>query len=116
MHIGELAERTGLSLRSIRHYDEVGLLPGTERTEGGFRVFSEADYGRLLTIMQLKPMGFALDEMPAVLDVLEGRRADSGEVAGLLERSRGMRDRLARQLAAAEDVVRRLEDLGRATG
>ena len=38
MHIGEVAERTGLSLRTIRHYDEVGLLPALGRTDGGFRL------------------------------------------------------------------------------
>ena len=41
MHIGELAERTGLSLRTMRHYDDVGLVPATGRTEGGFRLYSQ---------------------------------------------------------------------------
>ena len=40
MHIGELAERTGLSLRTIRHYDDVGLLPATARTDGGFGLYT----------------------------------------------------------------------------
>ena len=46
MHIGELAERTGLSLRTIRHYDDVGLLPAAARTDGGFRLYTEADCDR----------------------------------------------------------------------
>jgi len=61
MHIGELAERTGLSLRTIRHYDEVGLLPATGRTEGGFRVYAENDVERLTLIKQMKPLGFSLE-------------------------------------------------------
>lgn len=43
MLIGELAERTGLSLRTIRHYDDVGLLPAMARTDGGFRVYSKTN-------------------------------------------------------------------------
>ncbi len=43
MHIGELADRTGLSNRTIRHYDEVGLLHPSGRTEGGFRLYTDTD-------------------------------------------------------------------------
>lgn len=43
MHIGELAERTGLSLRTIRHYDEIGILKASGCTEGGFRIYTTAD-------------------------------------------------------------------------
>ncbi|WP_309476712.1 MerR family transcriptional regulator [Arthrobacter sp. ISL-95] len=57
MHIGELAHRTALSLRTIRHYDRVGLLHPSARTEGGFRVYSEEDYERLLLIRQVKVPG-----------------------------------------------------------
>ena len=52
MQIGELAERTDLSLRTSRHYDEVGLLPAS-RTEGGFRVYSEEDFERLMHIRRI---------------------------------------------------------------
>ena len=67
MHIGELADRTGLSLRTIRHYDDVGLLPATARTDGGFRVYSEDDFERLMVIEQMKPLGFSLEEMAKIL-------------------------------------------------
>ena len=70
MHIGELADRTGLSLRTIRHYDDVGLLPATARTDGGFRVYSEDDFERLMVIKQMKPLGFSLEEMAEILGLL----------------------------------------------
>ena len=54
MHIGELAERTGLSLRTIRHYDDVGLLPAAARTDGGFRLYTEADCDRLMVIKTMR--------------------------------------------------------------
>ena len=72
MHIGELAERAGMSLRTIRHYDEVGLLVPSGRTSGGFRVYTEQDLERLLVIRRMKPLGFTLEEMAGLLRVVDG--------------------------------------------
>lgn len=72
MHIGELAERAEMSLRTIRHYDEVGLLVPSGRTSGGFRVYTEQDLERLLVIRRMKPLGFTLDEMAELLRVVDG--------------------------------------------
>ncbi|MGN6408077.1 MAG: MerR family transcriptional regulator, partial [Curtobacterium sp.] len=76
MHIGELAERAGMSLRTIRHYDEVGLLVPSGRTTGGFRVYTEQDLERLLVIRRMKPLGFTLDEMAELLRVVDGLAAN----------------------------------------
>jgi len=76
MHIGELAERAEMSLRTIRHYDEVGLLVPSGRTTGGFRVYTERDLERLLVIRRMKPLGFTLDEMAELLRVVDGLAAD----------------------------------------
>ena len=46
MQIGEVAERTGLSLRTIRYYEEVGLAVPSARSQGGFRLYTEPDVGR----------------------------------------------------------------------
>jgi MerR family copper efflux transcriptional regulator len=48
MQIGEVAARTELSLRSLRHWEEVGLLRPSGRTEGGFRPYTEADVEKIL--------------------------------------------------------------------
>jgi DNA-binding transcriptional MerR regulator len=71
MHIGELADKTGLSLRTIRHYDEIGLVKASGRTEGGFRLYTEQDYSRLILIRRMKPLGFSLDEMIALLSIID---------------------------------------------
>ncbi len=71
MQIGEVAERTELSIRTIRHYDEVGLVTPSERSTGGFRLYTEADVQRLLVIRRMKPLGFTLDEMRQLLDSLD---------------------------------------------
>lgn len=74
LRIGDVAERTGLSLRSLRHYEEVGLLPSPERTAGGFRLYDDSTLQRLGVIMGMKPLGFSLDEMREVLTGLDELR------------------------------------------
>jgi len=111
MHIGELADRAGMSLRTLRHYDEVGLLTPTGRTEGGFRLYTESDLARLLVIRRMKPLGFSLDEMAALLRVVDALAEDGDDpdsrarlddfVAQAVER----RARLEQQLAMADEFL-----------
>jgi DNA-binding transcriptional MerR regulator len=72
MQIGEVAEQVGLSLRTIRYYEEVGLVRPSARTTGGFRLYSELDVARLRLIRRMKPLDFSLEEMKDVLEVLDG--------------------------------------------
>ncbi len=115
MHIGELAERTGLSLRSLRHWDEVGLVRASGRTEGGFRLYTAADEQRVRLIMRMKPFGFTLDEIGELADAIEGSPDDPlsalpAERADFFRTEmRARRDKLARQLADADDLLRRVE-------
>ncbi|MQA84305.1 MAG: MerR family transcriptional regulator [Streptosporangiales bacterium] len=71
MQIGEVAERTGLSLRTIRYYEEVGLVAPSSRTQGGFRLYTEQDVERLLVIKRMKPLEFSLGEMRELLSTLD---------------------------------------------
>ena len=82
MQIGELAERTEMSLRTIRHYDEVGLLTPSGRSEGGFRLYTHDDYLRLMVIRRMKPLGFSLDEMAELLRVVDALDGGAGDEAG----------------------------------
>jgi DNA-binding transcriptional MerR regulator len=66
-HIGEVADRTGLSLRTLRHWEEMGLVTPTGRTVGGFRLYGEDDVQRVLLARALKPADFSLDELHEVL-------------------------------------------------
>lgn len=56
--IGEVAERTGLSLRTIRYYEEVGLITPSARSQGGFRLYTEEDIARLGVVKAMKPLDF----------------------------------------------------------
>jgi DNA-binding transcriptional MerR regulator len=80
MHIGEVAERVGLSLRTIRYYEEVGLITPSARTQGGFRLYTEADATRLQLVKDMKPLGFSLDEMRDLLGVLDRLDDEDTEV------------------------------------
>ncbi|MBM7809864.1 DNA-binding transcriptional MerR regulator [Saccharothrix algeriensis] len=116
MQIGEVAARTGLSLRTIRHYEETGLVVPSARSRGGFRLYTEADVARLMVIRRMKPLGFSLDQMRDLLAATDrldgGGDLDPGERAALLERVRRYEraaveqiDRLRVQLARAEDFA-----------
>lgn len=83
--IGEVAERLGLSLRTIRHYDEEGLVKPSARTQGGFRLYGEEDIERLALIKRMKPLGFSLDEMRALLAARDRLVATDGEAKDALD-------------------------------
>lgn len=92
MKIGEVADRVGLSLRTLRYYEESGLIIPAGRTSGGFRLYSERDVQRLLLIMQMKPLGFSLEQMREVVQDLDtlgdrGRHDDTAvaDARGRLE-------------------------------
>jgi DNA-binding transcriptional MerR regulator len=77
MQIGMVAERTELSIRTLRHYDDVGLVAPSARSSGGFRLYTDHDIDRLNTIRRMKPLGFTLDEMRRLLDSLDTLADDS---------------------------------------
>ncbi|WIB28055.1 MerR family transcriptional regulator [Curtobacterium sp. MCSS17_015] len=70
IHIGEVAERTGLSQKTIRDYDAAGVLHPSGRSDGGFRLYSEADVERLLMVRRMKPLGFSLNEAAILVDAV----------------------------------------------
>ena len=118
MHIGELAEKTGLSLRTIRHYDEIGILKASGRTEGGFRIYTTDDMSRLLLIRRMKPLGFSLEEMTellATIDLLAGGApgSDTADTRATLEKfiadAEERRTRLEEQLAMADEFLQMLK-------
>lgn len=71
LQIGEVAQRTELSVRTVRHYHDVGLVTPSARSAGGFRLYTEADIQRLLVIRRMKPLGFTLAEMKQLLESLD---------------------------------------------
>jgi DNA-binding transcriptional MerR regulator len=118
LQIGEVADRVGLSLRTVRYYEEMGLLTPAERTEGGFRLFSEDQVERLLLIKQMKPLGFTVQEIRALLDahdVLADTNVDDDARVAAVQAMSGFAavaaervDALREQLSRAEDFAEQL--------
>ncbi|HZO62671.1 MAG TPA: MerR family DNA-binding transcriptional regulator [Gaiellaceae bacterium] len=71
MQIGEAAERVGLSLRTLRYWEEIGLLVPSRRTAGGFRLYSEGDLKRVAILKSMKPLGLTRDQMKELLALVE---------------------------------------------
>jgi DNA-binding transcriptional MerR regulator len=113
VQIGEVAERLGLSLRTVRHYEEVGLVV-PERTPGGFRLYGETDIARLALVKRMKPLGFTLEEMRDLLDITDRLAAgeDDPSLAARLQMfERAVADRtekLREQLAMAREFAEQL--------
>ncbi|HXV92499.1 MAG TPA: MerR family transcriptional regulator [Pseudonocardia sp.] len=99
MQIGEVANRVGLSLRTIRHWDEVGLVVPSARSAGGFRLYTEADVERLALAKTLKPLDFTLEQMRELLTTVDAVAADTGDDEAVSEDLLG---RLAMFQAAAD--------------
>lgn len=115
LQIGQVAERTELSLKSIRHWDEVGLVQPSARSAGGFRLYTEADVARMLVIRRMKPLGFTLAEMKQLLDAIDvlddasaepaARKAAQADLLAFRDKAADSADRLRRHLAYAEEFT-----------
>src|SRR5947209_10549095 len=68
LKVGELARRTGLTVRALHRYDEIGLLSPSLHTEAGHRLYTAADVARLQQVLSLRQLGFSLEEVRGCLD------------------------------------------------
>lgn len=100
--VGELARATGLTVRTLHHWDQLGLLRPSRRSEAGYRLYGEDDLERLQRIVSLRQLGFPLD---GIRECLERPGFSTLRVLEMqLQRAR-------QQLAEAEALVRRLESV-----
>lgn len=114
MLIGEMAEKSGVSSRTLRHYESIGLLPPTGRSEGGFRVFTDEDFRRFMTIRRMKALDYSTTEMGRLLellDITEGEAPETeraharAELEAMREDARARREKLARQVERADEFL-----------
>src|SRR3954464_5955502 len=82
LKVGELARRTGLTTRTLHHYDEIGLLKPSLHTEAGHRLYTADDVARLQQVLSLRQLGFALEEVRACLLAVGGDSSSRGAPAG----------------------------------
>jgi DNA-binding transcriptional MerR regulator len=116
LHIGQVAERVGLSLRTVRYYEEQGLFAPAGRSDGGFRLYTEREVDRLLLIKQMKPLGFTVQQMRDLLaahdalptaDPLQ-RQAAERKIADFAQQATERCAELRDQLSRAEEFARQL--------
>ncbi|GGX74930.1 HTH-type transcriptional activator TipA [Streptomyces minutiscleroticus] len=104
--VGQVAGFAGVTVRTLHHYDEIGLLVPSERTPAGHRRYGDADLDRLQQILFYRELGFPLDEVAALLDDRETGRIDPREH---LRRQHGLLlariEKLQRMAAAVERAM-----------
>ena len=107
--VGRLAAATGVTVRTLHHYEELGVLVPSGRSEAGHRLYADADLRRLYRILALRELGMSLAEIRETLD--DGAelgavlRAHLTHVERSIDRRRALRDRLARLCAQAEEGI-----------
>lgn len=81
MKIGALASRSGLSVKTLRYYEDLGLLPAIARSAGGYRLFDESSLRRLEFIRRLKTLGLTLEDIAGCLAVHDAGELPCGDIA-----------------------------------
>ncbi len=110
MLIGELAKASGTTTKTLRFYEEAGLLPAAERTPGGYRDYSPDVLPRLDFIRRGRAAGLSLAQIREVLDVRDGGSAPCDHVRQLLDHRLSELDRQIADLQALRDTVAELRD------
>jgi DNA-binding transcriptional MerR regulator len=119
VQIGEAAQHVGMSLRTLRYWEEIGLLVPSGRTSGGFRLYSDADLRRALILKSMKPLGLSLEQMKDLLALIgAGESAEelssdeldsvAVRVGGWIEQTSAAIERLERRLGEAHQLRLRL--------
>jgi MerR family transcriptional regulator, copper efflux regulator len=106
LQIGAVATLVGLSLRTVRHYEDAGLVLPAARTQGGFRLYDDQAIERLRLIMKMKPLGFTLEEMRLLIEARQELAAPNLDP----QRRWELQERLAMFATAAAEKVAHLQE------
>ncbi|CAN5559659.1 heavy metal-responsive transcriptional regulator [soil metagenome] len=113
LRIGKLAEQLGLNPRTIRYYEQIGLLPAPARTSAGYRLYGKPDQDRLRFIIQAKAIGLTLHDIGEILTLRDDGQRPCAHVVELIDQKlvaieaqlRALRDAQQDLLALREDAT-----------
>jgi Cu(I)-responsive transcriptional regulator len=101
MNIGEAAAAAGVTPKMIRHYESLGMIPGVQRTEAGYRLYSPREVGMLRFIRQSRVLGFSVKQIESLLALWRDEHRASREVKELAQQ----------QLAELEEKQREIDEM-----
>ena len=114
MRIGELAERAGLSAKTLRYYEDIGVLREPERTPSGYRDYSAGALDVLRFVRSAQAVGLTLGEIRGILGYRNRGEAPCGHVLELIRRRAAEIDEQIARLESMRGELRRLERRARA--
>ncbi len=111
MHIGTVAERSGVPSKTIRYYESIGLIRRARRTGAGYRVYGEHDIQTLRFIQRARSLGFSVQDVGNLLTLWQDTHRASAQVRALAENHRAEIDRKIAELrglrATLDDLIAR---------
>jgi len=109
MNIGQIAERSGLPAKTIRYYEEIGLV-APKRGDNGYRRFNNRDLHRLAFVARARSLGFGIDDCRALLDLYADRARASADVKALARHQLARIDEKIGELQAMRETLADLVD------
>ena len=110
MKIGEAARASGVSAKTIRYYESIGLIPRTSRSESGYRSFVQMDIDTLRFVQRARSLGFSVKDVARLLDLWRDRSRVSSAVKTLATEQLGEIDRKIDELRSMRDTLEHLAE------
>ena len=108
MNIGEAARQSGVSAKMVRHYESLGLLPQVQRSDSGYRQYSQPEVHTLRFIKRARDLGFSMAEIAELVSLWQNRRRASASVRRIAQKHA---DELAQRIAAMQAMQQTLAHL-----
>jgi DNA-binding transcriptional MerR regulator len=108
MRIGELADQVGVNPKTVRYYEQIGLIPPARRTSGGYREYTDTDAARLTFIKTAQRLGLSLEEVAEILRLRERGEPPCGYVRDVLSQQLRSVDKRIAELRALRSELREL--------
>lgn len=110
MRIGQLAQRTGCTVETIRYYEQAGLLPPPSRSDANYRVYTEQHAERLTFIRNCRALDMTQEEIRALLRIKDENGRDCGDIDALLDEHIGHVNRRIEELSALQAQLQALRE------